>query len=800
MRYILNFCLLLCLLPSANAEPTNTSPRIMEGERLELSLSEDDSTFSFVLTASDAEYDKLNWSVAKNAQHGTIRMVGSNSVQTIHYTPHLHYYGNDNFTIQVTDIHDEMDLIDIILSITPVNDNPVALRNETIQVPYGSPMQAYELENYFYDIDNSHHELRYEIVNNTQPHIVYATIKKNILKLTYEQSGEAIITIEGIDLEGLSATVEFYITITPINSKIELLSAFPPTSQIGQAVTFSFQVSNELGVAPTGLVTVSNGVQSCHDKLETKDRGFGSCQLTLPEYQDYHFYAEYTGNNDFQASETQDDFIYSTKPKALVYNVKKREFYELSEDGMGDSYTISLSQLPTAAVELTLTPDKQLTINELGAGQAATFILTDTQPIDIFLTAADDQLVEGWHDGEILHQTQSQDRDYHNLTSTLQFPIRDNDAGIIIKQGLNQLVEEETTDNYTIYLSTTPQKSVDIKIESYDNQLLTYPNHLLFNNENWSQARNVQISAVPDEILEDVHFATLYHSVSSQDMNYGKNLVFNINNENTNAFDVKIIDNDIEQPPNSPTEFKAVVIEENQILLNWHDNSDNEEQFMLKRHDLKNPISLPENSRFYQDIEVRCNQTYQYEISSVNKKGRSLLKVEIDVKTVPCTELVAPTQLAAFLVDDKYINLIWNDTNNSEQGYIVERDGNEIAKVPAHTVAYRDTDFTCSMTYQYTVKAYASRNKQSPPARVSLRTKACEGEYKLTLKIEGKGMVNGCSQECEQTYPNNQLIEFRVKPALNWQFERWEGDCDTNQVVMNADKICIVHFAPSEPE
>ncbi|WP_353573134.1 Ig-like domain-containing protein [Candidatus Albibeggiatoa sp. nov. BB20] len=805
------YIMLLWPLQSAGIDTTpsaaldNTPPQIMEGEQLKITLQEDNSdeatgqptAYAFVLTASDAEYDKLTWALAAKARHGSISMTGSNNVQTINYTPSRHYHGTDSFKVLVSDVFKSTDIIDISILIHPVNDEPTSLGTKNIEVPYGSPIQAYRLDKYFYDVDNERHEMTYDVAENTHPNIVHPQIRKNFIELTYKQSGYSQIAIKATDPEGLYTSTMFYITVMPVESEIKLLRSFPPLSQISQPVVLFFQVTSPSGVNPTGLVTVSNGVQSCHYKLKPENRGKGLCRITLSEYQDYIFHAEYAGDNNFSPSSTQQDFIHKVQPKVLIYHTKPRKEYELSEDGMGDSYAISLSQIPTAAVELSITPDQQLSINGAEVGQAVSFILEDTQPVNIFLVPTDDEMVEGWHQGTVQHQTQSKDRDYHNLTSVLRFPIQDNDAGIVIKQtnGGNQLIEEETTDSYAIYLSTVPQKPVNIKILPYDNQVMVYPNNLLFDTETWYQAQNIQISAIPDNELEGEHSATLSHLVRTQDMIYAnEHLAFSVDGKNTNTIDITIIDNDAEQPPLAPDKLVAKVLVDNQVLLKWQDNSDNEEHFVLKRDGVK-LAELAENARAYQDIEVRCNTMYAYELFSVNKKGRSLESTKSSVQTVLCSELKAPDDLVSFPLGNQYINLIWIDTNNSEDGYIIERDGQLIGKTTAHTVGYRDSNFTCSMTYNYTVKAYRLNGKESPPAHTTISTQPCKGKFTLTLKIDGHGSVNGCTTECVQVYPEKQSLDFQIRASNNWKFDHWEGHCDVaEQLVMNSDKICTAYF------
>ena len=822
-RYVLPitslFFLILCVLSisiqdvAAISPTTNTPPHIIEGEQLELVLHEDNTQaenlqqpkpYILILTATDKQYDKLWWTIRKKPHHGTVSIKGSNNVQTVSYTPNPHFHGTDRFTVQVADMFDEVDAIEIVVFIHPINDAPYVLRSKKIQVPYGSPIQSYPLTQYFKDIDNEHHELTFEVNNNSKPDVVFARInQQHFLELAYKNSGVSTVTVKASDPHGAYAETYFHITVTPVKSTIQLLRTFPPLTQPNQKVVVFFQVSSLLGVNPTGLVTVTNGVQSCHYKLTINDGGFGRCNMALPEYRDYTFQAEYTGDNNFQPSTTQQNFMHPVRPKVLLYHTKPRAQYEFSEDGMSDSYAVSLSQPPVAPVELTVIPDAQFSINEADVGQAVTFTLEDTQDrAELILIPADDTVAEGQHYGKITHKTSSLDKAYHQLSSTLAFPIQDNDPGIVIRQtdGVSRLVEEDTADNYLVSLSTLPQQPVNVHITSYDNQVIAYPNNLLFSAETWNTVQNVQISAVPDTELEDEHSAVLVHTVRTQDVLYAsEQLLFNIDGENTNVIDVMIQDNDIEQQPAPPEKLKAHLLPDTQVLLKWQDNSDNETHFVLKRNGSQLSDVIAENSQSYRDLEVRCDTDYRYELFSVNKKGFSEFPATILTKTLPCTTLTAPTHLVAFLVARKYVNLVWNDTNNSEAGYLIKRNGQYLAQTSAHTVGYRDSQLACSMNYEYDVSAIGFDNKISPPTHVTIRTAPCSGKFQLTLKIKGKGAINGCTQECTQIYPEKQALSFQIRSETGWIFSRWaEGDCASPPLIMDEDKTCIAYFKKIE--
>lgn len=113
----------------------------------------------------------------------------------------------------------------------------------------------------------------------------------------------------------------------------------------------------------------------------------------------------------------------------------------VTEGGSGDSYTVSLDSVPTSNVTLTITSDDQSLVN----GSASTsFIFTPgnaLSPRTVLVTAADDSVVEGFHQSVIIHTTSSSDGLFDDLTpQALQLDVIDNDGassgsgGVVISE------------------------------------------------------------------------------------------------------------------------------------------------------------------------------------------------------------------------------------------------------------------------------------------------------------------------------------------------------------------------------
>jgi len=86
-----------------------------------VSLAEDVPT-AIVLTATDANADPLTFIIVSPPAHGSVTGTGSN----VTYSPSLNYTGSDQFTFKANDGTTDSNTATVSLSITPVNDAPVA--------------------------------------------------------------------------------------------------------------------------------------------------------------------------------------------------------------------------------------------------------------------------------------------------------------------------------------------------------------------------------------------------------------------------------------------------------------------------------------------------------------------------------------------------------------------------------------------------------------------------------------------------------------------------------------------------
>jgi hypothetical protein len=111
-------------------QPVNDAPVASNGSR---TLAEDTSA-ALTLSASDVDGDALTFSIVNAPAHGTLSGTGAN----VTYMPVANYNGGDSFTFRTTDPSGASSDALFSLTITPVNDRPVA-SNETVNVIEETP-------------------------------------------------------------------------------------------------------------------------------------------------------------------------------------------------------------------------------------------------------------------------------------------------------------------------------------------------------------------------------------------------------------------------------------------------------------------------------------------------------------------------------------------------------------------------------------------------------------------------------------------------------------------------------------
>ncbi|MDX8412802.1 MAG: FG-GAP-like repeat-containing protein, partial [Mariprofundales bacterium] len=104
--------------------PSNVSVLLNQGHVLPLTGAED-SSLNTTISASDVDVGTtLIYSIYSQATHGTATIHATTGAVT--FTPYANYNGSDYFTVQVADGNGGTDTMRVNVTLTPVNDPPVA--------------------------------------------------------------------------------------------------------------------------------------------------------------------------------------------------------------------------------------------------------------------------------------------------------------------------------------------------------------------------------------------------------------------------------------------------------------------------------------------------------------------------------------------------------------------------------------------------------------------------------------------------------------------------------------------------
>jgi len=95
----------------------------------------EDTPLAITLTGSDVEGDSLAYSVVTSPSHGTLTGSGANRI----YQPATNFFGTDSFTFKINDGQADSTPGTISLTITPVNDAPVA-NSQSVTSYVGRPL------------------------------------------------------------------------------------------------------------------------------------------------------------------------------------------------------------------------------------------------------------------------------------------------------------------------------------------------------------------------------------------------------------------------------------------------------------------------------------------------------------------------------------------------------------------------------------------------------------------------------------------------------------------------------------
>ncbi|MFA7288767.1 MAG: T9SS type A sorting domain-containing protein [Melioribacteraceae bacterium] len=291
-----------------------------------------------------------------------------------------------------------------------------------------------------------------------------------------------------------------------------------------------------------------------------------------------------------------------------------------------------------------------------------------------------------------------------------------------------------------------------------------------------------------------------------------------------------------------PTNLQVTPDEEGDLKVEWEDNSNNEDGFIVERYEdggvgspsIKNnffnsvavgvfvPIdTIPANSTQYIDKTTKEGAKYQYRVSGFNDEGVSVSTIA----AAPVAVVIAPSDFGTKLGENNKVTLTWKDNSKIESGFIIQRKVSTattfetIDSVDVNMVTFTDEKADEITSYTYRVFAYNAEGNSSFTAYSEVKTgllspsdlTGSENGYKVTLtwednskkelkyKIERKSIADPTFKELVTlekdivTYidnvPNaNETFTYRIK-AVNG---------DVSSVVSNEFEIKIIMTAVEE--
>ncbi|MBI5808820.1 MAG: fibronectin type III domain-containing protein [Ignavibacteriales bacterium] len=237
----------------------------------------------------------------------------------------------------------------------------------------------------------------------------------------------------------------------------------------------------------------------------------------------------------------------------------------------------------------------------------------------------------------------------------------------------------------------------------------------------------------------------------------------------------------------APSKLVGYIDVNSNVVLNWKDNSNNENGFKLERHD-------PGGMDYYQFDEVASNTT-SYTVSGLEAGKKYLFRMKafnnstvsdysniIEV-LIPNQELKAPSNLIAKVDEKGFINLFWNDNSNDESGFIIYRQDEQslnikennkvigsyfvpIDTVPANTNKYLDNKTEFGKKYSYQVIAY-NQSGISKPTQLKNEIMPLKAPSKLVATLTNESVQLNWQDNSENE--TEFVIQRATKPNMEFQ-------------------------------
>lgn len=373
----------------------------------------EDTPKAITLTASDVDGDPLTYSIVTPPAHGTLTGAAPN----VTYTPAANYNGNDSFTFKANDGTDDSNNGTVSITVTPVNDPPVA-NAQSVSLPEdgslgimltgsdvdgdaltfavvtppahgtlsgSAPNLTYSPAANYNGTDSFTFRANDGTVNSISATISITVTPVNDAPVANSQSaslaedGTKAITLTGSDVDGDPLT--FTVVAPPLNGSLSGTApnlTYTPAANFNGNDSFTFKVNDGTVDSNNGTVTIT--------VTPVNDAPVANAQtVTLPE--DGSAAVTLTGS-DIEGSTLTYSIVVLPAHGTLTGTAPNLIYTPVANYNGGDSFTFRVNDgtlnSPVAAVTITVTPvndppvanNKSVTLAEDGV-KAITLTATD---------------------------------------------------------------------------------------------------------------------------------------------------------------------------------------------------------------------------------------------------------------------------------------------------------------------------------------------------------------------------------------------------------------------------------------
>ena len=184
------------------------------------------------------------------------------------------------------------------------------------------------------------------------------------------------------------------------------------------------------------------------------------------------------------------------------------------------------------------------------------------------------------------------------------------------------------------------------------------------------------------------------------------------------------------EPPSAPVSLAGAASSPTAVDLTWTSSSDNVAvaSYVVNR-DGVDIATLPAGAVSYADGNAAAGTTNSYTVTAVDTSGNQAVAGPIDVVTPPIPDGEPPSvpgSFSAVAVSPSVVNLDWDAStdNIAVTSYVVNRDGVDVATIPATITAWTDVGAVPNTTHTYTVTAFDASANSATAGPVDVTTPA----------------------------------------------------------------------------